>query len=195
MFCGLSTTYSLVNVVADQLRMLRKAGVCVKVLVSETCPDAERSGIFLDPEIQWVKIVNTCDGKPFQWHDYSGATGTVHETFFAEAELIAQDFVRHLQDVDVCIMHDILYQGWHLVHNIAIRKAQTQLPNLRFLSFTPLTAGESAAKNGISVFGALYGYAQDKVCLSHTFRHFLRWQNSMMSRKETVLSFPMRWNY
>ena len=33
-------------------------------------------------------------------------------------------------------MHDILYQGWHLVHNIAIRKAQKELPNLRFIEFT-----------------------------------------------------------
>lgn len=42
----------------------------------------------------------------------------------------------HLQDVDICILHDILYQGWHLVHNIAIRKAQEQLPHVRFLAFT-----------------------------------------------------------
>ena len=33
-------------------------------------------------------------------------------------------------------MHDILYQGLHLVHNIAIRKAQKELPNIRFLEFT-----------------------------------------------------------
>lgn len=33
-------------------------------------------------------------------------------------------------------MHDILYQGWHLIHNIAIRKAQQQLPHVRFLAFT-----------------------------------------------------------
>ena len=33
-------------------------------------------------------------------------------------------------------MHDILYQGWHLVHNIAVRKAQEQLPGVRFVEFT-----------------------------------------------------------
>ena len=44
MFSGLSTTYSLVNVVADQIRMLLQANVTVKVLVSETCPDEERTG-------------------------------------------------------------------------------------------------------------------------------------------------------
>lgn len=136
MFCGLATTYSLVNVVADQLKMLLAANVSVKVLVSETCPDSERWGIFRDKRIEWVKIVNTRNGMAFQWHDYSGTSGTVHETFWKEATLIADDFVRHLRDVDVCIMHDILYQGWHLVHNLAIRQAQKDLPGLRFLEFT-----------------------------------------------------------
>ena len=136
MFSGLSATYSLVNVVADQIRMLLDAHIAVKVLVSETCPDEERTGVFLDENIEWVKITNTLNGENITWHDYSGAAGQVHETFFQEADWIAADFVRHLRDVDVCIMHDILYQGWHLVHNIAIRKAQESLPHVRFLAFT-----------------------------------------------------------
>ena len=85
MFTGLSTTYSLVNVVADQIKMLLQAQISVKVLVSETCPDRERTGIFQDQRIQWVKIVNTRNGQPITWHDYSGASGKVHETFFEEA--------------------------------------------------------------------------------------------------------------
>lgn len=136
MFSGLSATYSLVNVVADQIAMLLEAKTAVKVLVSEDCPDGERTGVFADPRLEWVKITNTCGGEKIQWHDYSGAVGQVHETFFQEADVIAQDFVRHLQDVDVCILHDILYQGWHLVHNIALRTAQEHLPHVRFLAFT-----------------------------------------------------------
>ena len=128
MFSGLSSTYSLVNVVADQIQMLLQADIPVKVLVSETCPDSDRTGIFLDQRIEWVKVTNTLNGKNITWHDYSHVSGNVHETFFQEADVIAADFVRHLKDVDVCILHDILYQGWHLVHNIAIRTAQKQLP-------------------------------------------------------------------
>ncbi|MEG1582307.1 MAG: glycosyltransferase, partial [Clostridia bacterium] len=41
-----------------------------------------------------------------------------------------------LQDVDICFMHDILYQGVHLVHNLAVRQAQTKLPFVQFVSFT-----------------------------------------------------------
>ncbi len=42
MFTGLATTYSLVNVVAEQLVMLLKAGIDVKLIVSETCQDSEK---------------------------------------------------------------------------------------------------------------------------------------------------------
>lgn len=136
MFNGLSGTYSLVNVVADQIKMLLQSNIQVKVLVSESCPDSERKGIFLSRDIEWVKIINKMDGETLKWHDYSQTTGSVHESFYKEADLIADDFVRNLKDVDICIMHDILYQGWHLLHNIAIRKAQKKLPGVRFFEFT-----------------------------------------------------------
>lgn len=136
MFCGLSTTYSLVNVVADQINMLLLSDIKIKVLVSETCPDAERTGVFCDKRIEWVKVKNTYQNKIIQWYDYSNATGRVHDTFYEEADSIALDLIKHLKDVDVCMMHDILYQGWHLVHNIAVRKAQKELPNVKFLAFT-----------------------------------------------------------
>lgn len=136
MFNGLSSTYSLVNVVADQIQMLLDAGVTVKLLVSQDCPDGDRQGIFADKRIVWAKVVNRMRGLPIIWRDYTQATAQVHEGFFEEADIIAADYVRLLQDVNVCMLHDILYQGWHLVHNVAIRKAQEHLPHLRFLSFT-----------------------------------------------------------
>ena len=136
MFNGLSSTYSLVNIVAEQLKMLLEAKVEIKLLVSEHCPDNQKYGVFLNEDVEWGKIVNSIDGKIIEWKDYSNPTGKVHETFFKEADIIAQDLVRNLSDVDVCIMHDIHYQGWHLVHNVAIRQAQKKLPNLKFIAFT-----------------------------------------------------------
>jgi len=136
MFNGLSTTYSLVNVVAEQLKMLLAAGIDTKVLVSQDCPDSERRGVFADPRLEWVKITNRLNGNVIEWHDYSQPGGDVHETFFAEADAIAEDLTRALADADVCLMHDIHYQGWHLVHNVAVRKAQQALPGVRFLAFT-----------------------------------------------------------
>ncbi len=66
MFNGLSSTYSLVNVVADQIEMLLKSGFEIKVLVSESCPDSERRGVFLNRDIEWIKIKNSINGKPIK---------------------------------------------------------------------------------------------------------------------------------
>lgn len=136
MFNGLSSTYSLVNVVREQIEMFFNHGIQVKMLVSEHCQDSERAGIFADERIEWVKIVNSEKGEIFHWKTYTKADDKIENNFFHEAEIISKDFVKHLQDIDVCIMHDILYQGVHLVHNVAIREAQKQLPALKFLSFT-----------------------------------------------------------
>lgn len=136
MFNGLSTTYSLVNVVAEHIKMLLDHGIKTKVLVSEDCPDNERQGVFADERLDWVKITNRLNDKQITWHDYSMPDGKIHETFFEEAELVASDFVTYLSDVDICMMHDIHYQGWHLMHNVAIRKAQEKLPHVRFIAVT-----------------------------------------------------------
>ncbi len=136
MFNGLNRTYSLVNIVAEQLTMLLNAGIKTKLLVSEDCPFQERFGVFLDPRLEWCKITNRLNNKQIKWHDYSRPNCKPHDTFFAEAEHIAVDLVKHLADVEVCFLHDILYQGWHLVHNVALRKAQDHLPDTRFVSFT-----------------------------------------------------------
>ncbi|MCA1055425.1 glycosyltransferase [Rossellomorea aquimaris] len=136
MFNGLGSTYSLVNIVAEQLKMLLDNEIEVKLLVSQHCPERDKYGVFLDDRIEWVKIVNEMDGEIIHWGDYSSPEGEVHETFFQEADVIAADFVKKLADVDVCIMHDIHFQGWHLVHNVAIRKAQEQLPHCKFIAFT-----------------------------------------------------------
>jgi len=136
MFNGLSTTYSLVNVAAEHLKMLLDAGIQTKMLVSQDCPDIDRKGIFADERIEWVKVNNRFNEKPIRWFDYSQPDGIVHETFFEEAEVIATDFIALLRDIEVCIIHDIHYQGWHLIHNVALRKAQEQLPNVKFIAVT-----------------------------------------------------------
>lgn len=134
MFKAIDHTYSLVNVVEEQLKMLRLHGLEVKLLVSEGCK--REAGIFSDPAIEWVEIINHRGDAPIKWYDYQQPVDNVHDTFYEEAELISQDLVRQLKDVSVCLMHDILFQGWHYVHNIAIRLTQKQLPTLHFIEFT-----------------------------------------------------------
>ena len=136
MFNGLDSSYSLVNVVAEQVRMLLDANIETRILVSDICPLNKLYGIFLDKRIKWVKVCNHLNGNQMHWKNYNQPEGEVHDTFFEEADAIAEDLVEKLADIDFCFMHDIHYQGWHLHHNVAIRKVQDQLPNLKFLAFT-----------------------------------------------------------
>lgn len=136
MFLELDTTYSLVNVTAEQVRMLLDADIPTKLLVCEHFADSSKYGVYLDERIEWARVANTLDGRQIHWKDYAQPDGKVHDTFFQEADVIAEDLVKKLSDVDVCILHDILYQGWHLIHNVALRKAQEKLPHIRFISFS-----------------------------------------------------------
>lgn len=149
MFNGLSTIYSLVNVVADHIKMLLDEGIKVRLLVSEDLNDNERTGIFLDKRIEWVKVCNHFKGKQLTWHDYSSPSIPIHDTFMEEAETIGKDLVDKLKGLDVCMMHDILFQGWHLVHNVAVRYAAKRLPNLRFIAMTHSLPDESQFKNQV----------------------------------------------
>ncbi|MEG2015252.1 MAG: hypothetical protein RR086_05915, partial [Clostridia bacterium] len=75
------------------------------------------------------------EGKPYEWKDYKESR-EVDASFYIMRDAIASDLKVALQDVDVCILHDILYQGLHLAHNAAFRIALTQFPNMRILAFT-----------------------------------------------------------
>lgn len=101
------------------------------MLVSEQCPDEQRQGIFLDDRLEWIKVKNSYNGKMIEWHNYGEAYGKVHEIFFEEAGVIAEDLVKNLSDVDVCIVHDILYHPIHLVNNVALRKVLLRLVRIR----------------------------------------------------------------
>lgn len=149
MFNGLSTVYSLVNVVAEHIKMLLDEGFEVKLFVCEDLNYEERKGIYLDPRIEWVRVCNRYKGKQIIWHDYSSPGKPVHKTFMEEAEIIGEDLILKLQDVEVCMLHDILYQGWHLLHNVAIRYAAGRLPGLRFIAMTHSLPDESQTLKAI----------------------------------------------
>ncbi|NLK86607.1 MAG: hypothetical protein GX279_03835 [Clostridiaceae bacterium] len=63
MFSDLDTTYSLVNVVAEQLRMLLDENIQVKLLVCEQFNNESKFGVYQDERIEWGYVTNTLNGK------------------------------------------------------------------------------------------------------------------------------------
>ncbi len=138
MFNGFSTTYSLVNVVAEQIKMiLNCSNYDVTLFVSETCNMSEKFGVYLDSRLKIESIVNKIDGEIIKWVDYDDVE-ELNSRFYNEVEVLKNDMIHKLKGFDVCIMHDILYQGVHLIHNVAIREAQKEkeLEDLRFVACT-----------------------------------------------------------
>lgn len=135
MFKHLFTTYSLVNVVEDQLKMFLDHNISVRLIVSESCNDT-LFGVYTDKRIEWVRIKEILNGNPIKIYNYLKADTKLHDTFNEEVEMYASEFEKALLDIDFCLMHDILYQGWNYVYNMAIRKAQKKLSNVKFFSFT-----------------------------------------------------------
>lgn len=134
MFRTLRSSYSLVHVVENQIKILLAHGHTVKLLVSESCPEEERYGVYLDERLDYIKVTNTIEGEPIVWHNYSDIDQELHVGFEKEVESVAEDLVKKLEGIEVCIMHDILYQGMHYLHNCAIRKAQKRLGGIGFIS-------------------------------------------------------------
>lgn len=135
MFNSLSTTYSLVNVVESHVNMLLKNKYDVTIFVTEHFKDSNKFGAYLDKKLKWRRIVNSKQGVPFKWYDYTDNNKNIHKSFEQEVKLLSNDFTLKLQGYDICFMHDILFQGWHLHHNVAIRNAQKNLPKLKFYNF------------------------------------------------------------
>ena len=165
MFRTLKSTYSLVGVVKAHAQMLLDGGVEVKILVSEECPDEEKTDVFLDPRIEWVKIVNTYKEEPIEWKDYFNPEVALDDDLGDRVTFIAKEFRKHLEDVQICMLHDILYQSKHYIHNLAIRQMHQELSHLRYIAFThsfpydrPSTITEKIAPRYTAMPNTIYAY-------------------------------------
>ncbi len=158
MFNGLSTTYSLVNVVSSHIKMMLDNDEDVTMVVTSLLNDSEKHGIFLDKRLNWIKIDNSLNGKNIRWYDYSNFDATLHNTFYDEVTHYKNEFINKLNNFDVLFMHDILYQGWHLVHNTAIREALKSISFKKIFEFThsiPVTRTENIATPFINRYTGL----------------------------------------
>lgn len=136
MFRAMPDTYSLVQVVKSHALMLLDAGIDVKIIVSDECSDAEISHSFSDSRIEWIKITSQLGSLPIAWKDYFQNPPKEEDNVEERVAIIASQLEQHLEDVSLCMLHDILYQGTLYLHNLAIRLVANKLKQLRFIAFT-----------------------------------------------------------
>ncbi|MDA8442984.1 MAG: glycosyltransferase [Peptococcaceae bacterium] len=142
----LISTDSIVSAVVQHLDMLLNAGNAVKILADLDCFNRYEHKTFLDPRIQWVKLGDSVKDDLISWSGNLKRTGQFPRAFFQGVDIISEMIRNNLSDVDICILYDILQQERYLGYNLAIRKVQEALPNIRFIAFTYSPPVKSTSK-------------------------------------------------
>jgi glycosyltransferase involved in cell wall biosynthesis len=130
-FSDISEAYSLNRVVQDQMNMLLDNGYEITVIVAE---GFKPKGVYLREGVTLAEIPNV----------------PVHnevkkdETFDEDVQRIYLKLKSVLQDIDVVLTHDVIYQNAALKHNFASRKIAEEMPKLKWLHWihsatSPLT--------------------------------------------------------
>lgn len=122
-FANFSPDYSLVHVVADQLRMLARHGYDPALVVQEDFRDDAQV-----PEgVRLLKIMPV-----LHLHDYQLGEGP-RADFAANAARVVASLRPVLADYDVAITHDLMFLGWYLPHNEAVRQLVAESPRVKWL--------------------------------------------------------------
>ncbi|QGH72286.1 MAG: YqgM-like protein [Podoviridae sp. ctg2L5] len=117
-FNSYDNAYSLINVVADQIRMLQFAGYSPVVLVQEGFKPED---VFKDVELRELPAVRV----------YNEVK--VDDTFEEDQEALYQSMKKHLEDIKVIITHDWIYQPDALKHQVAARRIAKEDSSKRWL--------------------------------------------------------------
>ena len=104
-FSNWSETYSLVNIVASQIRMLKNHGYEVVLFVNEDFNGK------IDCEVRKVVPV-------FTYENYSSISAVPDYL----VDMLTKAFEENLKDIDICFTHDLILQDSFLPHNLALRK-------------------------------------------------------------------------
>lgn len=136
-FLGFDEAFSLCRVVANQVKMLCKAGYTPRVIVREGFEN--KAGGFPDGATWW-----TVDPGP---QSQINEAGTKHSVILTEAsgdeiDSLTDQLRLALAGYDVVLTHDLIYHAGYWKHHVACRRLALELPELRWIhwvhSATPL---------------------------------------------------------
>lgn len=116
-FYNFERSYSLTSVVEEQLLMLKEGGHQPILFVHDNFnADAE-----IPEGVEIRKVVPR-----FTLVDYS-SNQPVQSGFYDQVKEAKEAFLKNMQDIDAVFTHDIIFQGWFLIYNVAMREAAEEL--------------------------------------------------------------------
>lgn len=128
-FYDFSNSYSLTSVVEAQLTALVKNGYKTVLFVHDNFKDDDK----VPQGVEIRKIVPR-----FLLVDYSGCQDPSPD-LFDQANKTYAVLKEHIQDIDIIIEHDLIFQGWFLPYCLAIHKLaeETQIKWLHWIHSNP----------------------------------------------------------
>jgi hypothetical protein len=131
-FHAIDTQYSVCVSTLELCKALVKNGHYVRLLVLTNFPDQELDWIPEGVEVRRCIPV-------FKWVDYNKAIMPKHPTFDKELQETTQALITNLTDdigkpdIRTVITQDIIFQGWFVLQNAAMREVAQACPELRWI--------------------------------------------------------------
>jgi len=130
-FQDFDPAYSLINIALDQCRMLKKYGY--------------EYTIFVNAEFNQAHLAE---------HSDLNVAAVLPVAHGMKEDIVIDEFVdrltdtllEELKDFDVVMTHDIMFQGWFISHNKAVRNVIPKLPNIRWLHWVHSAPGGRSTK-------------------------------------------------
>jgi glycosyltransferase involved in cell wall biosynthesis len=161
-FDSFNPAYSLSSVETEQVEMLAARGYPVRVLMlSDYAPARFPRLAALAARYEGTVTVAACIPRLIL-PESKDVSLPVTERFHEGVAKVTPALMEALEDIDVCITHDIIFQTWFLIHNLAMREVAERLPKIRWLHWVH-SAPSARPKNVIFPHIARYtGMANSK---------------------------------
>src|SRR3990167_11339676 len=131
--------YSLNIIVQSQIKMLLLNDYEPTVIVHDTF---EPEGIYAHSKVKIEKIPNVpCHNEVRK-----------DETFDDDVNALEKILFKILEDKDIVLTHDVIYQPACLKHNFASRKIASKLPNLKWLHWIHSATSPSLVNQVVPLF-------------------------------------------
>jgi len=119
-FYSVDRAYSLTNVVEEQIKMFVNCGYKINVIVTENFkPDG-----YFSHEGVTLKFIPDVP---------RSNDGILPADYEKQVEKVEKVLAEVLEDTDVCITHDVIYQPAHIIFNLAARNVARERKDLRWL--------------------------------------------------------------
>jgi len=124
-FYNFDKAYSLCSVVENQLISLAKYGYKPVLFVHDNFTGDIPEGVEIRKVIPRFHLVDYSSNQP------------VEKDFQEQVKKIKEALEQNLQDIDVVLTHDWIFQGWFLPYNVAMREANLKCRWLHWIHSAP----------------------------------------------------------